>query len=184
MSGSDRERIHRTVERVARESYPRLVGYFPVRTKDFGAEELGEDTLSEALFKTLSAWPRKTAPQNPETCLLTTARHSFIDFFCHQRVVLASEPNLLLLTQTQQRPLERTFQTSDSSCSWSAAIDAATHTLLILQTVLGIDAIGIAALSSFHPKTWDSGCVPRLRTLTGGSGSKCKKDVNRPRGWM
>ena len=40
----------------------------------------------------LSAWPRKTAPQNPETCLLTTARHSFIDFFCHQRVVLASEP--------------------------------------------------------------------------------------------
>ena len=187
MSGRDRERIHRTVERVARESYPRLVGYFPVRTKDFGAEELGEDTLSEALFKTPSSWPRKTAPQNPETCLLTTARHSFIDFFCHQRVVLASEPNLLLLTQTQQRPLERTFQTSDSSCSWSAltpAIDAATHTLLILQTVLGIDAIGIAALSSFHPKTWDSGGVPRLRTLPGGSGSKCMKDVNRPRGWM
>ena len=64
MSGRDRERIHRTVERVARESYPRLVGYFPVRTKDFGAEELGEDTLSEALFNAVCLAPQDGASKS------------------------------------------------------------------------------------------------------------------------
>jgi len=35
MSGSDQEKTHRTVERVAHESYGRQVAYFPARTKDF-----------------------------------------------------------------------------------------------------------------------------------------------------
>ncbi|HLB92120.1 MAG TPA: hypothetical protein VJK27_07255 [Terriglobales bacterium] len=31
-------------------------------------------------------------PRNPEAWLLTTARHSLIDFIRHQQVVLAGEP--------------------------------------------------------------------------------------------
>ena len=54
-----------------------------------------EDALSEALLKALSTWPRDGVPQNPEAWLLTTARHSLIDFFRHQRIASASEPDLL-----------------------------------------------------------------------------------------
>jgi len=40
------------------------VGYFPVRTKDFGAEELGEDTLSEALFNAVCLAPQDGASKS------------------------------------------------------------------------------------------------------------------------
>src|SRR5438094_707245 len=104
MSGSDGEKVERTVERVARESYGRLVAYLSVHTQDLAG---AEDALSEALLRALTVWPRDGVPQNPEAWLLTTARNSIIDFFRHQRVVLDSEPNLLLLTQNSAKdPLE------------------------------------------------------------------------------
>ena len=73
MSGSDEQNVHRTIERVARESYGRLVAYLSVNTHDLAA---AEDALSEALLKSLTVWPRDGVPQNPEAWLLTTARHS------------------------------------------------------------------------------------------------------------
>src|SRR5437016_2181669 len=107
MSGSDGEKVERTVERVARESYGRLVAYLSVHTQDLAR---AEDALSEALLKALTVWPRDGVPQNPEAWLLTTARNSIIDFFRHQRVVLDSEPNLLLLTQNSAKdPLETNY---------------------------------------------------------------------------
>src|SRR5258707_12065434 len=81
--------VGRTIERVARESYGRLVAYLSVHTHDLAS---AEDALSEALVSALKAWPRDGLPQNPEAWLLTTARHSLIDVIRHQRVVLASEP--------------------------------------------------------------------------------------------
>ena len=48
MNGSEEEKIHRTVERVARESYGRLVGYLSMHTQDLAGIE---DALSKALFK-------------------------------------------------------------------------------------------------------------------------------------
>jgi RNA polymerase sigma-70 factor (ECF subfamily) len=89
MSGSDEEKVHRTVERVARESYGRLVAYLSVHTQDPAG---AQDVLSEVLLKALTAWPRDGVPQNPEAWLLTTARHSLIDFFRHQRRMGASRP--------------------------------------------------------------------------------------------
>src|SRR5947208_14291151 len=107
MNGSDGEKVQRTIERVARESYGRLVAYLSVHTQDLaGAKE----ALSEALLKALMVWPREGVPQNPEAWLLTTARNSLIDFFRHQRVVSDSEPNLMLLTQiSAEDPLETTY---------------------------------------------------------------------------
>src|SRR6266566_7388059 len=96
MSGSAEERTHRTIERVARESYGRLVAYLSSHTRDLAS---AEDALSDALVKALTAWPRDGMPGNPEAWLLTTARHSLIDFIRHQRVVSETEPSLLLLKE-------------------------------------------------------------------------------------
>ena len=48
MSGSKDEKAHRAVERVARESYGRLVAYLSVHTRDLAG---AEDALSEALLR-------------------------------------------------------------------------------------------------------------------------------------
>jgi RNA polymerase sigma-70 factor (ECF subfamily) len=154
MSGSDEEKVHRTIERVARESYGRLVAYLSVNTHDLAA---AEDALSEALLKSLTAWPRDGVPQNPEAWLLTTARHSVIDAVRHQRVVSASEPTLQLL---QQNTMQTNFSTEFPDerlkllfvCA-HPAIDPAMHTPLMLQTVLGLDAVRIAGVFLISPKT-------------------------------
>src|SRR5271156_998244 len=100
MSGTDQEdahrEVHRTIERVARESYGRLVAYLSSHTRDVAG---AEDALSEALIAAPTVWPRDGVPRNPEAWLLTTARHSLIDFIRHQQVVLASEPTLSLFRE-------------------------------------------------------------------------------------
>src|ERR1700689_4265261 len=93
MSGSGQESTHRTVERVARESYGRLVAYLSSHTRDVAS---AEDALSNALVAALTAWPRDGGPQKPKVWLLTMARHSLIDLMRDQQVALASEPTLLL----------------------------------------------------------------------------------------
>jgi predicted RNA polymerase sigma factor len=154
MTGSDEEKVHWTIERVARESYGRLVAYLSVHTHDLAA---AEDALSEALLKALTAWPRDGVPQNPEAWLLTTARRSSIDALRHQRVVSVSEPTLQLL---QKNTMETTFSTEFPDerlkllfvCA-HPAIDPAMHTPLMLQTVLGLDAAHIAGVFLISPKT-------------------------------
>jgi predicted RNA polymerase sigma factor len=154
MSGTDETQVHRTVERVARESYGRLVAYLSVHTQDLAG---AEDALSEALLKALMVWPRDGVPQNPEAWLLTTARHSLIDFFRHQRVALASEPDLLLLTQNlAEATLETNFPDERLKLLFVCAhpaIDPVMHTPLMLQTVLGLDAVRIASAFLVSPKT-------------------------------
>src|SRR5262245_66553482 len=105
MTEGDDERVRRTVERVARESYGRLVAYLFVHTQDLAG---AEDALSEALLKALTAWPRDGVPQNPEAWLLRTARHSLIGFFRNQRVVSESESERLLLTMDTSECSART----------------------------------------------------------------------------
>ena len=154
MSGSDEEKVHRTVERVARESYGRLVAYLSVHTQDLAG---AEDALSEALVKALTVWPRDGVPQNPEAWLLTTARNSIIDLFRHQRVVLDSEPNLLLLTQDSgEATMEKIYPDERLKLLFVCAhpaIDPAMHTPLMLQAVLGLDAVRISGAFLVSPKT-------------------------------
>src|SRR5258707_11014657 len=151
MSGNVQESTHRTVERVARESYGRLVAYFSSQTRDVAS---AEDALSDALFEALKTWPRDGVPQNPEGWLLTSARHSFIDLVRHQRVAEASESTLLLL---REEPREGTlFQDERLKLLFVCAhpaIDPAMHTPLMLQTVLGLDAARIAHAFLVSPTT-------------------------------
>jgi RNA polymerase sigma-70 factor (ECF subfamily) len=146
--------VHRAIERVARESYGRLVAYLSSHTRDVAS---AEDALSNALVSALSAWPRDGVPQNPEAWLLTAARRSFIDQVRHQRVVLESEPTLLLLTKGPQEA-EMSTEFPDERlkllfvCA-HPAIDPAMHTPLMLQTVLGLDAARIAQAFLTSPTT-------------------------------
>ena len=151
MSGNVQESTHRTVERLARESYGRLVAYLSSHTRDVAS---AEDALSNALVAALKTWPRDGVPQNPEGWLLTSARHSFIDLVRHQRVAVASEPTLLLL---RQEPTEGTLFPDERLkllfvCA-HPAIDPAMHTPLMLQTVLGLHAARIAGAFLVSPKT-------------------------------
>jgi predicted RNA polymerase sigma factor len=146
--------VGRTIERMARESYGRLVAYLSVHTHDLAS---AEDALSEALVSALKAWPRDGLPQNPEAWLLTAARHSLIDVIRHQRVVLESEPTLKFLTENSaETTLSTQFPDERVKLLFVCAhpaIDPAMHTPLMLQTVLGLDAARIAQAFLIVPKT-------------------------------
>src|ERR1700690_1570522 len=158
MSGSEQESthrtIHRTIERVARESYGRLVAYLSSHTHDVGS---AEHALSDALVKALTAWPRDGVPQSPEAWLLTTARRSFIDLVRHRQVAEASEPTLALLREeSKDMTLSPEFPDERLKLLFVCAhpaIDPAMHTPLMLQTVLGLDAVRIAHAFLVSPTT-------------------------------
>jgi predicted RNA polymerase sigma factor len=154
MSDSSQESTHRTIERVARESYGRLVAYLSSHTRDVAS---AEDALSNALVAALTAWPRDGVPQNPEAWLLTTARHALIDHMRHQQVALASEPTLLLLRESvTHMPMTTEFPDERLKLLFVCAhpaIDPAMHTPLMLQTVLGLDAASIAQAFLVSPTT-------------------------------
>jgi predicted RNA polymerase sigma factor len=154
MSESSQENTHRTIERVARESYGRLVAYLSTHTRDVAS---AEDALSNALVSALTAWPRDGVPQNPEAWLLTSARHSLIDHIRHQQVAAASEPTLVLLREeSKEMPLSTDFPDERLKLLFVCAhpaIDPSMHTPLMLQTVLGLDAVRIAQAFLISPTT-------------------------------
>jgi predicted RNA polymerase sigma factor len=154
MSGSDQDKVHRTVERVARESYGRLVAYLSAHTHDVAS---AEDALSDALVAALTRWPQDGTPQNPEAWLMTAARHSLVDAVRHHRVMVAAEPTLALLRKDSQETIMATEFPDERlkllfACA-HPAIDRAMHTPLMLQTVLGLDAARIAEAFLIAPKT-------------------------------
>jgi len=154
MSGTAQDDTHRTIERIARESYGRLVAYLSSHTRDVAS---AQDALSDALVKALTAWPRDGLPQNPEAWLLTTARHSLIDLVRHQQVAVASEPTLMLLREEPREAiLSSEFPDERLKLLFVCAhpaIDPAMHTPLMLQTVLGLDAARIAHAFLVSPTT-------------------------------
>ena len=154
MSGGALEDTQRTIERVARESYGRLVAYLSAHTRDVAG---AEDALSEALLTALQVWPRDGLPQNSEAWLLTAARHSIIDLIRHQRVVSESEPTLLLLKDnSSEMNLATKFPDERLKLLFVCAhpaIDPTMHTPLMLQTVLGLDAARIAGAFLISAKT-------------------------------
>ena len=154
MSGSGQESTHRAIERVARESYGRLVAYLSSHTHDVAS---AEDALSNALVAALTTWPQDGVPQNPEAWLLTAARRSFIDLVRHRQVVAASEPTLLLLREeSKDVSLSTAFPDERLKLLFVCAhpaIDPGMHTPLMLQTVLGLDAACIAHAFLISPAT-------------------------------
>ena len=154
MSPGGRNEIDRTIERVARESYGRLIAYLSAHTRDLAS---AEDALSEALVAALNTWQRDGVPHSPEAWLLTVARRSLFNVMRHQKVVSANESALLTLNESRFDP-DGSSPFPDERlkllfvCA-HPAIDPAMHTPLMLQTVLGLDAARIAPAFLVSPST-------------------------------
>src|SRR5262245_47275665 len=147
----------RIIEEVARSSYGRLLAYLSARTRDVAG---AEDALGDALLSALTTWPRDGVPQNPEAWLLTSARNRLIDRARQTRVREEHADALkLLLTGSGARgaggpgPAEELPDERLKLFFVCAhpAIDAAMHTALMLQTVLGLDAARIAQAFLVQP---------------------------------
>ena len=133
------------VEAVARESYGRLVAYLAARTRDVAG---AEDALGEALLRAIETWQRDGVPRQPEAWLLAAARHRLIDRARHERVRADSVPTLELLAEEggEAAPPDR-FPDERLKLLFVCAhpaIDPGVHTPLMLQAVLGLDAVRIA----------------------------------------
>lgn len=145
---------HRAVEAVARQSYGRLIALLSARTRDVAA---AEDALADALMSALTTWPRDGIPKNPQGWLMTAARNRLLDQARHRQVRDHSAPTLELM-------MSDLYETADPDalpderlklllvCA-HPAIDADMHTPLMLQTVLGLDAVAIARAFLISPKT-------------------------------
>ncbi len=131
-------------EGVARVAYGRLLALVAARTRDIAA---AEDALAEAFGKALEIWPRQGVPRNPEAWLLTVARRSFGHVARHGAVRESAASSLALLYE--EAAIRRAPALPDERlkllfvCA-HPAIDEAVRTPLMLQTVLGLDAVRIA----------------------------------------
>ena len=144
---------HAAIEAVARHSYGRLIAYLASRTRDIvGAE----DALSDAFAAALERWPVDGIPDKPEAWLLHVARNRIIDAVRRQQVREKSEKALLALAEEAQNMAAEQERFPDERlkllfvCA-HPAIDPASRTPLMLQTVLGIDAARIASAFLVSP---------------------------------
>jgi predicted RNA polymerase sigma factor len=146
---------NRALERAARDSYGRLVAYLTARSRDVAG---AEDALGDAFRAALETWPRTGVPDNPDAWLLTAARRRLIDGFRHANVVAAAATDLLRGVEEAQeransdvaipeRRLELLFVCAHP------AIHPAARAPLMLQTVLGLDAVRIASAFLVRPTT-------------------------------
>lgn len=148
------EQAHRAVEAVARESYGRLVALLAARTRDVAG---AEDALADALVAALTTWPRDGIPKNPQGWLLTAARNRLMDHARHRQVHDHSAPTLKLMTREFDEIADPDALPDERLkllfvCA-HPAIDPDIHTPLMLQTVLGLDAVAIGRALLVAPKT-------------------------------
>jgi RNA polymerase sigma-70 factor (ECF subfamily) len=142
----------RTVEKVARLSYGKLVARLAMRT---GSLADAEDALSDALMKALEVWPRTGVPDNPEAWLTMSARNRAID-----RARTGTLPSVYAreLVRMAEERAETPAPALDPRlplmfvCA-HPAIDVALRAPLMLQVVLGLDARRMASVFLVRPGT-------------------------------
>jgi RNA polymerase sigma-70 factor (ECF subfamily) len=141
-------------EAVARRSYGKLVAFLAARTRDVAG---AEDALSEAFAAALMDWPVHGLPRSPEAWLLTVARRKSVDAARRRHSAAAAADHLQLMAEIG------TDEDSDSpipddrlalmfACA-HPAIDVSVRAPLILQTILGFDAVTIASAFLVAPAT-------------------------------
>ena len=96
MSEPFEKQARNTAERVARESYGKLVSILAARNRDIAA---AEDALSGAFQSAMKTWPQSGVPERPEAWLLTAARRNLLHQYRHQTVRTAADYSITLLTE-------------------------------------------------------------------------------------
>ncbi|WP_202901596.1 RNA polymerase sigma factor [Bryobacter aggregatus] len=141
------------IESAVRHSYGRLIAYLAARSGDVAA---AEDALGDALFTALERWPIDGVPQKPEAWLLHAARNRTIDQARRQRVRDHAQKAIQQLSEAAQDIAAMQDDFPDERlkllfvCA-HPAIDAAARTPLMLQTILGVEAVRIASAFLVSP---------------------------------
>jgi RNA polymerase sigma-70 factor, ECF subfamily len=145
----------RAAERVARESFGRLVAFLAARTRDVAA---AEDALSEAFAAALAQWPESGVPENPAAWLLAVARRRGADAARRRAVEAGGAGRLVLMAEELDAAASSPGAIPDRrlalmfACA-HPAIERAIRAPLILQAVLGLTATDIAAAFLVPPAT-------------------------------
>ena len=149
------DEAHRAAERVARESYGRLVAFLAARTRDVAG---AEDALGEAFSAALRMWPIDGVPDNPDAWLLTVARRRQTDTLRRRQTRNAGEEHLTLIADEIEAAAQEGQIIPDRrlalmfACA-HPAIERGMRAPLILQTILGMTAEDIAAAFLIPPAT-------------------------------
>lgn len=143
------------IERCARESRARLLAYLLRRFDDLAA---AEDALADATYQAVRLWPIHGIPERPEAWLLTVARRRLIDSLRRGQTQAKALAALMPLTEEALECAESTDIFPDDrvrllfACA-HPGLDSHVHTPLMLQVVLGLDAVRIAACLLVKPAT-------------------------------
>jgi len=143
----------RVIETVARDSYGRLIAYLAARSGDVAG---AEDALGDAFVAALKRWPTEGVPEKPEAWLLHVARNRMIDAIRRKQIRQKSETFLQQIAEEAQAVAKTNDRFPDERlkllfvCA-HPAIDPAARTPLMLQAVLGIDAVRIASAFLVSP---------------------------------
>ena len=140
-------------ELAARVSYGRLLAYLAARWRDVAR---AEDALGDALLAALETWPRTGVPDKPEAWLLTAARRRLVDGARHTSVAAAAEADLQVMLDERAGASHAAFPDERLALLFVCAhpaIDETARTPLMLQTVLGLDAVRIASAFLVAPAT-------------------------------
>jgi len=151
----DETRARAAAESAARRSYGKLIAYLAARSRDVAA---AEDALAEAFASALTDWPTNGVPGNPEAWLLTTARRRAIDALRRKQSAAMGEDTLTLMAEELEEAATDPAVIPDRrlalmfACA-HPAIEAAIRAPLILQCVLGFDAVAIGSAFLVAPAT-------------------------------
>ncbi len=146
---------HRAAEQAARESYGRLLAFLAARTRNVAG---AEDALAEAFASALKSWPAQGVPANPDAWLLTVARRRQFDAARRRQTQSAGEVHVQLMTEELNDAAAEAGAIPDRRLALMFAcahplVEPGMRAPLILQTILGLSAINIAAAFLIPPAT-------------------------------
>ena len=145
----------RTAERVARDSYGRLVAYLAARTRDVAG---AEDALADAFASALQTWSINGVPDVPDAWLLTVARRRLTDAARRRQTQAAGKAHLQLMADELDDAARQHDDIPDRRLALMFAcahpqVERGMRAPLILQTILGLTAHDIAAAFLISPAT-------------------------------
>ncbi len=151
----DGDHVREAAERVARNSYGKLVAFLAARTRDVAG---AEDALADAFAAALTDWAANGIPRNPEAWLIAVGRRKAIDAGRRQRSSESAVPELRMISEELAEAANADVPLQDDRLSLMfacahPAIDPSIRAPLILQTILGFDAATIASAFLLSPAT-------------------------------
>lgn len=149
----------------ARDSYGKLLSILASRTRDITA---AEDALADAFAAAIAQWPRDGVPGNPVGWLLTAARRN-AGHALARRQTADSAMGIVQMLEDERGDVAKDDYGDDRLklmfvCT-HPAIAADAQAPLMLQTVLGLDAIRIAASFLVTPASMGQRLVRAKRRI-------------------